>query len=910
MGTQLRYIILLFLSGTVLFAGAQPQVFPITPVNAVGQVLIGGGINTSAVQYTGTNNAVARFTGASGSIGIAEGIVLSTGNLSTSVNALIGPSSNFISASNGTPGDALLSNISGVNTNDAAILQFQFVPLGDTLSFEYVFGSEEYNDYVNGGVNDVFAFLLSGPNPAGGTYNNFNLALIPGSATPISINTVNNGNAFGCSSGPCSNCTYFVDYCNGTQIACDAFTSVMRAIAPVVPCSTYTIRLGIADGGDSVFDSWVFLKANSFQTPQIIMNSQANIGGVDSILYEGCSNAMLKIKRTYDTTLAHTYTLQVSGTAQDGIDYSGLPQTLTFAPGQTQDSVLITTLFNGSSQQNTTLTVTISDTVCTNGGVISSSVTLQIINVNPLALDAGPDLLTCDTISIYPQITGGVQPYQYSWNNGISTMPYVSNLVITSDMVFALTVTDLCGTQVTDIVNANLIDPPTVGFGMSVFPAGATLINESCGQAAVIVSRQNFTSEFRQYALQTGGTAQSGVDYSPLLPVIFQPGQLSDTVYITPIYDALNEPDETIVLSLTDTLCDGSFVYDSLTLRIRNIIPLTLSTGPDLKTGCPITPVQLIANVANGNTPYNYLWSNGLNTATQNVSPSDTTQYTLTVTDSCGRTISDSIIVNVIFPPIPLFVFTSEDFCEPSQVKFEDRSQPGSGVISTYLWDMGNGVQQTISNPVQVYLQDAIYQVGLTIVNSENCTSSVTLPVVIHPKPTANFIWNPEDPTILFPEISLKDLSSPDVIGRTWSIEPEGYFSTSVNPQYTFTEPGLFPVTLEVVNDFGCRDTVTLNIPVKEDVSIYIPSSFTPDNNGNNEEFKVYGKNIDSMEMRIFDRWGEQLFVSKDINIGWSGRDSKGQALKSDSYVYKISIRDIYGGEHNYTGYLILLSVK
>ncbi|MDP0953449.1 choice-of-anchor L domain-containing protein, partial [Klebsiella pneumoniae] len=78
-------------------------------------------------------------------------------------------------------------------TNDAAVLQFDFIPLGDTLKFDYVFASEEYNVYVGGGVNDVFAFLLSGPNPAGGNYVDANLALLPGTTTPVSINTVNNG---------------------------------------------------------------------------------------------------------------------------------------------------------------------------------------------------------------------------------------------------------------------------------------------------------------------------------------------------------------------------------------------------------------------------------------------------------------------------------------------------------------------------------------------------------------------------------------------------------------------------------------------------------------------------------------------------------------------------------------------
>jgi len=235
--------IVLASAGTGALFG-QVTTTPVTPVQAVGNVLIGGGVNASNVTYTGSATALAQYTATGTNLPITSGLIISTGNATNPL--LNGAPTNFCTTGNGTPGDPLLSQIAGVNTNDAAVLSFDFIPLGDTLKFSYVFGSEEYNEFVNGGVNDVFAFLLTGPNPGGGSYNNTNIALLPGTTVPVSINTVNNGNFFGCT-GACNTgnpntpyCNYYVDNLCGAPsgIACDGFTVKLTAIAPVQRCQT------------------------------------------------------------------------------------------------------------------------------------------------------------------------------------------------------------------------------------------------------------------------------------------------------------------------------------------------------------------------------------------------------------------------------------------------------------------------------------------------------------------------------------------------------------------------------------------------------------------------------------------------------------------------------------------------
>ena len=204
-----------------------------TPTYLVTNVLLGGGVQVSNVTFTGGNTFRGTFQGNS-NIGMTEGVLLASGDISIA----IGPNTQT-SAGTGYnyPGDAdLQALIGGAQTYDAAILEFDFIPASDTIQFNYVFGSEEYNEYVNSVFNDVFAFFLTGQNPFGPAYNGTNIALIPGTTTPVAINNVNNGfaNAGYAGTGPCMNCAYFVDNTNGNWIQYDAFTTVLTALAPVV----------------------------------------------------------------------------------------------------------------------------------------------------------------------------------------------------------------------------------------------------------------------------------------------------------------------------------------------------------------------------------------------------------------------------------------------------------------------------------------------------------------------------------------------------------------------------------------------------------------------------------------------------------------------------------------------------
>ncbi|MBD2437941.1 choice-of-anchor L domain-containing protein [Nostoc sp. FACHB-110] len=217
--------------------------------------IVGSGITFSNATYKGASIASGIFTGglASG-IGIEQGIILTTGNAKSAVGPNDSDSKTTI---NNLPGDSNLNSlVSGAVTTDASVLEFDFTSTTGNLFFNYVFASEEYNEYVNSSYNDVFGFFVDGQN----------IALIPGTNTPVSINTVNGGNPYGLNA---KNSQYFNnnDVSDGGpfyNIQYDGFTKVMTAKIQGLTPGKHHIKLAIADVGDYSWDSAVFIQAGTF----------------------------------------------------------------------------------------------------------------------------------------------------------------------------------------------------------------------------------------------------------------------------------------------------------------------------------------------------------------------------------------------------------------------------------------------------------------------------------------------------------------------------------------------------------------------------------------------------------------------------------------------------------------------
>jgi len=191
--------------------------------------------------YTGAAGASGTFTDG-GNIGIGSGVLLTSGGATIAQGPNNVGNATLVNAMAGyAPLNAL---IPGYSTLDASILAFSFTTSTNNLYFNYVFGSEEYNEYVGSIFNDVFAFFLDG------TLVTNNIATLP-DGTVVAINTINNG----------SNSAYYRDNTGGAiNTQYDGLTTVLQASALGLSAGTHTIVLAIADSGDYIYDSGVFLQ--------------------------------------------------------------------------------------------------------------------------------------------------------------------------------------------------------------------------------------------------------------------------------------------------------------------------------------------------------------------------------------------------------------------------------------------------------------------------------------------------------------------------------------------------------------------------------------------------------------------------------------------------------------------------
>lgn len=422
-----------------------------TPQQLVQDVLVGQGVQVSNIQFSGSAQARGYFDGSNSNIGLSSGVILSTGK------ATDAPGPNDTDAGDPmqeqgtaffTPGDAALTTLSGGQspTSDAAILEFDFIPNSDTVLFKYVFASDEYMFWVDntasGGatVNDLFAFFVSGP----GITGEQNIALIPGTTTPITMQNVNADD----------NSQYYIDNGDeageqgGSTVSYNGFTTVLTAIGILQRCESYHIRLAIADNVDNYYDSAVFLDAGSFSSPTVSLNTESSytVPGTPQQLVEGCSQMTLSFERSEPLNGALTVGLDITGSATVGADVSGIPNSITFQPGESTATITFSVLEDGvvESVEDLTITLILPNPSC--AGDPPPSVTITIEDAVPLTLQAPPSqTLTCpQELTLTPTVSGGYPDYTYVWNGTVEPSGSITVFPF-STTNYNLTVTDACG---------------------------------------------------------------------------------------------------------------------------------------------------------------------------------------------------------------------------------------------------------------------------------------------------------------------------------------------------------------------------------------------------------------------------------------------------------------------------------
>ena len=458
-----------------------------TPANLVTNTLIGPGLVTSNITFSGNGQQIGFFDGNNSGIGLDSGVVMSSGFVS---NIQVG---NNPSTDISGPGDAdvlataqsVTSNPSSssiTSTHDAAVLEFDFVPNGDVVVFNFVFASEEYLAFVNTQYNDAFGFFLSGPNPAGGSYNVDNLALVPGTSEPITISTIQ----------PNLNGQYYIDQSSGPYgHSFNGFTIPIEIRFNVICDSTYHFKFAIADCQDGILDTGVFLDGGSFQSIPVDLNLETNIGTGpfgDSVIYEGCGvDANFVFTRpSCQSSDSLWVDVAISGTATNGVDYVTLPDSVLFLPDSTSTVIPFSAFQDGVNEGFESVILTVVN-VLPSGDTIVSVGTIWLYDEPNVSVVAQDTLLYCltDSIEVFAPAFDGIPPFTWDWTPMVDTT-YSTYVPADSNGTFDyyVTVTDACGFQDTDTLT--VIQNQTLAIDtLMQFPASACLPD---GAVSAIVS--------------------------------------------------------------------------------------------------------------------------------------------------------------------------------------------------------------------------------------------------------------------------------------------------------------------------------------------------------------------------------------------------------------------------------------
>lgn len=604
-----------------------------TATDLINNVLAGGGVQITNVTILGAPAQIGEFDfGTTVGLSINRGVVMTTGSIpgqlvdngfSGTINSPAAEGTLSTSIGIGE-GDIDLTSIIGSFgaspvTNNKSVIEFDFVPCGSSVSFNYVFGSEEYNGFVCSQYFDCFGFFISGPGITGPyTGNAENIAIVPSTNLPVSMNTINNGQGVGdfCPPGGLNNSSYFVDNQLSQNFGVFGFTTSLTAEASVIVGETYHIKLVIANGFDSGFDSWVWLEAESFNS-SIPSFTTGNLLP-DSSAVEGCTQGTLSFFRSISTDPL-AVPVEYFGTATSGDDYIALPDTIFFAAGQASVNVPFTPLQDNIAEPIETVIIVFTFiNECTND-TFTVEQTIKIRDEYQLTITT-PDLIfTCpqNSVTLQAQVTGGFPPYIYLWQNNNQITPTI-NVPVSETTTFIVEISD-----VLDCSFAQYTDSVVV-----------TILYES------LSTTTKDTLICPETTINLIATANSG-----LLPYTFNwqgQGITSDTLVVTPA-------DSTVYIYTITDACNIS-IEDSILVFVPETNPLTIIINDT--TICKNGEATLNGLAAGGTAPYTYIWTGPtvltvVNDSTSSAKPASTKTYYVNLTDKCNEIVLDSIKVTV-----------------------------------------------------------------------------------------------------------------------------------------------------------------------------------------------------------------------------------------------------------------------
>ncbi len=748
-------------------------------------------------------NAYGSFSnGQTTNLGVSNGILMTTGNATGAAGPNNSPG---LSTNNGVSyNDPQLTGIEPTATHDVCILELDVVPQCDTLTIRFVFGSEEYPEYVNEGFNDAFGFFVTGPTASGGSYNNYNIARLPNNV-PVSINNVNAG----------ENNSYFVNNMGGTYLQYDGHTVVLSPKIRVVPCQTYHFKLIIGDGGDGTYDSGVLIDfiscTNAFEATFSTVPSGCNQnngsaavqvdGGIGPFQYDWSHNANL-----HTSTASNLAPGNYAVTIQDmGIPCSE-PQTINFEMIEDGPLPILTLHANNN-------------VLCAGDTVAVWAESDTTVNwVSPLPFNTIADtayfiVQNNFTVTASAENECGVTTTAFDVTTSSSPLVDIltdANICLNNPFVLEATVEGAGTIQWTTpnggTLNGNNIDLGAAQFSMS----GQYIITGSSG----VCPPNSDTVLVNIISNPTSNVSSVNICPGQNVPVQIFPGNTNYT-WNTLNGVVLTNPNgnQANVSPIINSLYIVSNPFGCNTTIQVNMLPVpTPQINISTLQGCGPLAVQFTDNNPE---ILNFAWNFGdggtsifespLHIFDSAVSGDTTYQVVLNMTNGSGCTTTSYFAIQVMEPIVANFTASPMTQLFPSVNVGVNNNSTGSGTL-TADWQFENVHYNTWSDVNHDFSTWGEFPIVLTVSN-EWCSDTATVEINITPPPPVALFEQEADGC---PGLQVEFTSTSQYAQSISWIFGDGATGSGQTVQHTYLESGLYSVSCIAHGFDGTNDTLTL----------------------------------------------------------------------------------------------------
>ncbi|WP_345081269.1 choice-of-anchor L domain-containing protein [Nemorincola caseinilytica] len=885
----------LALSILLLSAGARAQIV-ITPGSTPGYTattimnkLLGPGVIGMNAVLTCLPTAHGTFSvTASSPLIFDSGIVLTSGVATQAA----GPGSFFASVDNGAPGHPMLTTLAGSTSYNACLLDFDFRPAGDTVRFNYIFGSEEYPGYTCSPFNDPFGFFISGPGYPAAT----NIALVPGTNIPVCINSINCGATGGYPLSTCTAmgpgapfCAYFINNAAGTLITYSGITRKLMAIATVTPCDTFHLKLGVSDANDGIYDSGVFLEAGSLTSTSISVAPQGiNPNDTTSSQYcvRGCMPGKFVFKRRGNLANPFTIKYLIGGTAVNGFDYTWIPDSVIIPATDSVQILWINGLPVPPTGPKVVKLYILAPYTCGGMPAILDSAELTILDSFRL------NILTSDTAICRGQyvtlMADGDTMLDFTWTPGtaLSSTSTLSPVIASPTVTTTYTLTGVfpgCAPS-RDRITITVYERPTPDAGpdLKITCHGTPL------QLGVTATPVGIPYTY----LWSPGTDLSNPNIAN--PVFTPSDSVDRWQYVTvsaPVYDCSST--DTIFLHVLPNdfqlhTLDTIICYPAGSYQVRGIgdTEFSYSWSPTTGVSDPLIYLPTIAP------PY----------------PPAETIYTVTASYPNCPDIKHTIKYSIWDPRVDILI-SDTTVCiglpMPLNVRYTPEELPYTFTWSptTYLIDATTSLA-----PQFFTMVPGVYKYTVTVETPmPTCKWEDSITIMV--APPVKITIDPADAIIKYgEEIQLTATqATSDPLFYTWVPNDGSLTNPNINnPVAKPLDSTLY--TVYGMNQWGCIDSAKTIIYVETDMTEYIPTAFTPNGDGLNDLFRIRGiKYQRIVDFKVYDRWGAVVYDHKTGDAqGWDGTIN-GRPADIGVYHYSIIMAKLGNVDKVYKGEVTLI---